>query len=77
MIVFASLPDFTSLAPSKLMPYKSNHDFKEKYPYVRVRTCLDQNIKFGKEVKTIIVGDISRQESIRSIEDRRINRSTY
>ena len=34
MIIFA-LCHFKSLTPSKSMPQKGNHDFKEKYPYIR------------------------------------------
>ena len=28
------------MTPSKSMPQKSNHDFKEKYPYVQVGKFL-------------------------------------
>ena len=39
MIMIASLHcHYKSLTPSKSMPQKSNHDFKEKYPYVRAGT---------------------------------------
>ena len=36
---------YMSLTPSKSMPQKSNHDFKEKYPYIRVGTLEPLRIK--------------------------------
>ena len=34
-----------SLTPSKSIPNKNNHDFKEKYPYVRAGTLEPMRIK--------------------------------
>ena len=45
MILLASLQNLTSLTPSKSMAQKSNHDFKEKYPYVRVGTLEPMRVK--------------------------------
>ena len=44
MLIFDSL-NRKSLAPSKSMPQESNHDFKEKYPYIRVGTLEPMHIK--------------------------------
>ena len=38
MIILQNLYTYKSLTPSKSMPQKSSHDFKEKYPYVHVGT---------------------------------------
>ena len=43
MIVIASY--YKSLTASKSMPQKNNHDFKGKYPYVRVGTLVSMRIK--------------------------------
>ena len=55
MIIFASLQilyQYKSLTPSKSMPQKNNHDFKE----IRQNASkTHKDIKFGKEVKTILV----------------------
>ena len=44
MIIFDSLHR-KSLAPSKSMPQESNHDFKEKYPYIQAGTLEPRLIK--------------------------------
>ena len=49
MIVFLLfckiLSHYMSLTPSKSIPQKSNHDFKEKYPYVRAVAIKPMCIK--------------------------------
>ena len=47
-IIFASLQNFMSLkslTPSKSMPQKRNHDFTEKYPYIRAGAFKPMRIK--------------------------------
>ena len=49
MIVFASFQNFMSLykflSHSKSMPQKRNHDFKEKYSYIRAGTLVPMRSK--------------------------------
>ena len=48
MIVFGSLQNlshYTSLAPSKSMPQKRNHDFTERYPNIKAVTYKPMHTK--------------------------------
>ena len=47
MIVFASLKiyQYIFLTSSKSIPQKSNHDYKEKYPYISICSLETKRIK--------------------------------
>ena len=45
MIIFSSLQNFKSLAPSKSTPQKRNHGFTERYPNIKAGTYKPMRIK--------------------------------